>query len=266
MIKFLLLGALSSVMLANAQTVLLNEPFTVAADDNSLPTGWVSPDTDQPWYTTSTGANYITSSMGFTGQVATSMTEDTNPSDLMVSPQISLPSGGASTMTYKIGEFTGGSQASAHYAVYILPAANTFTGSETPVLEETLTTSDTVINKTINLASFAGQNIKIYFKHFNSPPTTLMLDDVKVTAPAVLAASEINNDVQIGIYPNPATDFINIKSKADILSANIYDTTGRKISTHAKTSAIDVRNLQNGSYILEIETKQGKMSNKFIKK
>jgi hypothetical protein len=267
--QILLLGALSvAVLQVKAQTIILNETFTVPANNGSLPTGWVSPDSGRKWSSSFVGSGSLLAPMGFTGQTALSNVDTFNPEDLLISPQVSLPSGGASTLTYKIGVVTVGGQlpGNAHYAVYVLPAANTFTGSETPVLEEVVTVGDQAIIKTVSLASFAGQNIKLYFRHYNSPAMFLALDDVNITAPTVLGTSEMSKTIQIDIYPNPATDFITIKSKSEIISTHIYDAIGRKVGSQLKSDKVDVRNLLPGNYILNINTKEGKTSSKFIKK
>ncbi|SIQ33537.1 Por secretion system C-terminal sorting domain-containing protein [Chryseobacterium sp. RU37D] len=133
----------------------------------------------------------------------------------------------------------------------------------------------TQYNFTISGVGSTPVPVKFAFRYFvtdggpsGNNSDLIGIDTFSVDRPTnTLATNDVAlNNKLISVYPNPATDFINIKSKADILSANIYDATGRKVSTHSKTSAIDVRDLQNGSYILEIETKQGKISDKFIKK
>ncbi|WP_027381570.1 T9SS-dependent choice-of-anchor J family protein [Chryseobacterium daeguense] len=266
--SFLLLGALAAAAVnMNAQTTLLNETFTIAADDQSLPAGWSSPDTDQKWYTSMTNANDLTLSMGFSGQVAVSFLDSSNPADLLISPAISLPSGGASVLSFKIGTFTGGSMSpgNAHYAVYALPSTSTFTGTETPILEETTATDDTALAKTISLTAYQGQNIKLYFRHFNSTAVIVLLDDVKVMAPTVLGTAETLTKEQVGIYPNPATESLTVKSKSDVISTEIYDLSGRKLDNQQGKN-VNVRNLKPGNYILNVNTKEGKTSTKFIKK
>jgi hypothetical protein len=207
----------------------------------------------------------VTTAMGFSGNTAFSYGNGFDA--LLASPAISLPAG-SSTLTYKVAlsSFFGQGTANSTYNVYVLPASSTFTMSGTPIFTETITTVDTVSEKTIDLSSFAGQSVKIYFRHFNDGIKYLFMDDVKVTSSSVLATSEIQNSVQIGIYPNPATDFISIKSKSEIISTDIYDATGRKVGSQTKSDKIDVRNLLPGNYILNINTKEGKTSSKFIKK
>ena len=76
---------------------------------------------------------------------------------------------------------------------------------------------------------------------------------------AAIGDDEINNTLQI--YPNPATNQININYKGIIEKIEIYDITGQLIIT-ANTLQIDVSNLTNGIYQVvlrsgnQIETSQ----------
>lgn len=63
------------------------------------------------------------------------------------------------------------------------------------------------------------------------------------------------NDVKI--YPNPAKDLINITSKKEILSVEILDLSGKKIS-ETKNSNINVSHLTKGIYLLNIKFVNGK--------
>ncbi|MDR6404358.1 hypothetical protein J2W57_003176 [Chryseobacterium ginsenosidimutans] len=203
--------------------------------------------------------------MGFSGDTAGSGGSDLD--NLLISPSIVLPAS-SSTLTYKVAAFEspGFIIPNNTYMVYVLPASSTFTSTLTPVLTETITTGNTAITKTIDLSSFAGQAVKLYFRHLSTAFQILILDDVNVTSSMVLGTSETSNKGQVGIYPNPATDFITIKSKSEIISTEVYDATGRKVGSQLKSDKVDVRNLLPGSYILNINTKEGKTSSKFIKK
>lgn len=75
----------------------------------------------------------------------------------------------------------------------------------------------------------------------------------------------VNNDL-IAIYPNPATDVLNIKSEGKVISAAVYDISGKRINARLKDNQVDVRALQSGNYIITIETENGVTSEKFIKK
>lgn len=58
------------------------------------------------------------------------------------------------------------------------------------------------------------------------------------------------NELTVQVYPNPSSDFINIKSEADFDQIRIYDHTGRIILESQQTAKVDVRNAVNGNYIL----------------
>jgi hypothetical protein len=268
--SLLLFGALTAAAVGlNAQTTVFYENFETPTDDPDLPANWTWQDLTGgsagagQWFDMeSTLAGAPT---GFSGHSAVSNGNTFN--NLLISPTISLPVG-SSALTYKVAVLTLGNflTANSDFSVYVLPAASTFTLSATPISTETITTGDTTFDRTIDLSSFAGQTVKLYFQHSKNVIQYLILDDVQVTSSAVLGTSDIKNNEQVGIYPNPSTDFITIKSKSEIISTEIYDATGRKVSGQSKTDKIDVRNLLPGSYILNINTKAGKTSTKFIKK
>ncbi len=70
----------------------------------------------------------------------------------------------------------------------------------------------------------------------------------------------------IEIYPNPVTDYLNIKSDSKVKNVEVYDISGRNMNSSLTGDKVDVRNLNSGNYIINIETKEGKISKKFLKK
>ncbi len=70
----------------------------------------------------------------------------------------------------------------------------------------------------------------------------------------------------IKIFPNPASDILNIKTTSKINNASVVDMTGRKINVKLDDNKLDVKNLTAGTYLISIETKEGVSSQKFIKK
>jgi Secretion system C-terminal sorting domain len=68
------------------------------------------------------------------------------------------------------------------------------------------------------------------------------------------------------ISPNPTNSTLNIQTQQKINTINIIDLIGRKTSiTNFENNKIDVSNLQNGVYFLEIATENGLQTQKFIK-
>ncbi|WP_396177837.1 kelch repeat-containing protein [Flavobacterium sp.] len=68
------------------------------------------------------------------------------------------------------------------------------------------------------------------------------------------------------IYPNPASSILNIQTEQSILDLKIVDIAGR--ATAVRTTAnnsVDVSDLSNGIYFIEIRTNEGLFKEKFIK-
>lgn len=71
---------------------------------------------------------------------------------------------------------------------------------------------------------------------------------------------------EINIYPNPVTDFLNIQSDTKVDLVTVYDISGKKVNVSLINNKVDVRSIPSGAYIINIETKDGKTTKKFIKK
>lgn len=91
---------------------------------------------------------------------------------------------------------------------------------------------------------------------------------VTATNAAALATKEVATvEESILVYPNPTTDFLNIKADSSITKIEILDATGKKIKeVRPDQDKIDVKNLTQGNYIITIQTIGKQFSKKFIKK
>ncbi|WP_079240706.1 T9SS type A sorting domain-containing protein [Chryseobacterium indologenes] len=116
---------------------------------------------------------------------------------------------------------------------------------------------------TLNLGDSFSNTAKIYFD-YNSPIVT---NTYTTSVQNVLATAETHKENQsISVYPNPAKDVLNIRSKQEIIKAEIYDATGRIISSLSVTgNSISVSELTKGNYILKAFTKENVIVQKFIK-
>ncbi|MGN7863774.1 T9SS type A sorting domain-containing protein [Chryseobacterium sp. 22458] len=70
----------------------------------------------------------------------------------------------------------------------------------------------------------------------------------------------------LSIYPNPAVDYLTVKSDSKVNKIEVYDLAGRKMNGILNGDKVDVTHLSSGNYIINIETKEGKTSKRFIKK
>ncbi|UOE39250.1 T9SS type A sorting domain-containing protein [Chryseobacterium oryzae] len=87
--------------------------------------------------------------------------------------------------------------------------------------------------------------------------TLLSVNDIKEALPGKILLS---------IFPNPTSDILNIKTDSKINAVSVVDMTGRKVDVKLDGDKVDVRNLSAGAYLINVETKEGISTEKFIKK
>jgi hypothetical protein len=84
------------------------------------------------------------------------------------------------------------------------------------------------------------------------------------------ALSITNNPIdqnKLTLYPNPVSSLLHIKSDLVIQNIRIFDFTGKQMDLkNFDDKTVDVSALQDGIYIIEIQTNTTKFTSKFIKK
>lgn len=261
--KLLIASALGLGAFYFGQTTIFQENFEPATAAN-----WGNLDLDgdgEKWEFLNAELNEVDS---FTGGFAVSFSwylEAFTPDNALVSPEIILPNSGSLNLKFKVA--AGDEELfDEHYAVYVIPSSATFTGSETPVFEETLDAGYTLAAKIVNvdLTSYQGQNVKIVFRHFNCTDIFYLgFDDVEVTQNSLAVSDASKNSLKI--YPNPTSDFIKIQNTGKVDFVRIFDLSGKMVK-ETKASDIDVRSLSVGQYILNVHSGNEITSQKFIKK
>ncbi|GAK91800.1 chitinase [Nonlabens ulvanivorans] len=78
-----------------------------------------------------------------------------------------------------------------------------------------------------------------------------------------------STDSSISVYPNPATDFINISSSNGLESATIIEVNGRMLSQtsftgNATSQRVSLENLNSGIYFVAIKSDLGQKVEKLI--
>jgi len=104
----------------------------------------------------------------------------------------------------------------------------------------------------------------IYFD-FNFPIVT----NIANTAFGVLSVNQFQNEVNMSMYPNPASDRISIETSAQIQALVIYDLLGKAVVSLNNVNSkrldnIDVSSLNKGIYLLSISTDKGRVTKKLI--
>jgi beta-glucanase (GH16 family) len=157
-----------------------------------------------------------------------------------------------------------------------LSADNTFTENETI---NTQTASD---GGTDDLAvSGSGRYLRILCTAKALAPYGYSLYEIEAygsasSAKTAAAAKEITEEEEltdVTIYPNPATDYIqlSVSDKLTNKEVTIYDLAGNlvlknKINTSANESYLDINRLPKGIYILNFKSDQKNVTKKLIKK
>lgn len=76
-----------------------------------------------------------------------------------------------------------------------------------------------------------------------------------------------NNESRTTIYPNPATNVLNVVSEKEIQMVEIYNVEGQLVKTiDGNVNSIGISELNNGIYFVKIRTENGTATHKFIKK
>jgi hypothetical protein len=70
----------------------------------------------------------------------------------------------------------------------------------------------------------------------------------------------------IKIYPNPVSSTLQVNRVKDILEINIINMTGSLVRTVHNTNLVDVADLRDGMYLVQVKTSSGVFSATFIKK
>lgn len=85
---------------------------------------------------------------------------------------------------------------------------------------------------------------------------------------ALAVAGNFDLAEMVSVYPNPTSDFVqlNLPSDIEVNSVQLFDLLGKKIDVALNNNQIDLSSYADGVYMLNIETNQGKLTKKIIKK
>ena len=158
-----------------------------------------------------------------------------------------------------------------NYSVYVVqatPATLVATlVAATPVYTETINAAG-LLGRYVDISSVANMdNVYVAFRHHNcTDQFAFMIDDVKITNVAGIE----ENSMEVSVYPNPATDVLNIQLTENASSVSILGMDGKVISTQvvtANTATVNVSNLVSGVYFYEVVAENGTIvRNTFVKK
>jgi len=228
--------------------ILLSENF----DDLTLdiPIGWthIANDPTHPWHIVdftytygSTGEAYPFAAHNNSAGMAGSQSYDNaalNPNNWLITPQIHIPEDSIEpVLDYYVATYQLWPD---HYGVYV-STMGTATSDFTLLLQETPpggnSENQVWTYKSIDLSAYAGTDIYIAFRHFNSSDNFwIMLDDVRVLDYHYLSTDDegllpIGTSLK-GNYPNPFNPSTTISfdiSKAGHVSIDVYNIKGQRV-------------------------------------
>ena len=181
-------------------------------------------------------ASFINPNMGGPGALS--------PDNWLITPQIAIPAEGATISWYVSAVDAGYYQE--YYSVLVSTTGSNPTDFTNTVFAGTIDNADWV-KKSRSLAGFAGQTIRIAFRHHNIYDMYWMLiDDISITAGNTASIDEVN-DINVALYPNPVSSKLNIVAEG-VEEVNVLDINGRNVMTLQNTNTIDMSNLANGVY------------------
>lgn len=101
---------------------------------------------------------------------------------------------------------------------------------------------------------------------FDNDGSGFIVDNIIIRDMDQMAVSDVSRS-QISIYPNPASEFLNIRTDDKIKSVKIYSATGNLVNTeNDHLSILNIASLPKGNYMITIETDKGSETKKIIKK
>jgi hypothetical protein len=74
----------------------------------------------------------------------------------------------------------------------------------------------------------------------------------------------ILDDSSISVYPNPASEVINISTRNSIRNVEIFDILGKTVIRSENSEQINVSNLQAGIYLVKVFTDKGQITKKIV--
>jgi hypothetical protein len=195
------------------------------------------------------------------------------PDNFIISPRIDL-SGATGTVALSFYVGSPETTASGYYAeylsVYVFDGVNGITSALTnPIHSQLLEGGDQMYHFSYDISSFAGaDSLFLAFRHHNCTDMNFIaLDDISVTNS--LSIKKIDSFIT-SVYPNPASEVLNIQLNTTATSVSILGLDGKVISTekvNSTTVAVNVANLVSGMYLYEVTSANGEVvRNSFVKK
>lgn len=274
--KKILFSILLAHTMGNAQTSVFSEDFEEVTDLEAA--GWTMyNDTNTPFGTyaatfpTAWRTVIWTAESGNTVASSTSWFTTLSPADRwLITPSITLPADSQLSLEF----FARSHDVSPYDDGFKLKISTTNTAktSFTNILEVANAVnapiSQLAAPYTVNLSAYAGQTIYLAWVNDYTNGNLLSIDDIAINATSSMGVNDVKNNINLTLYPNPASDYFSISDANDVISVKVYDISGKVIKSKLElmNDRFDISSLSKGTYIVSIETKTGIVNKKLIKK
>lgn len=170
----------------------------------------------------------------------------TTNDDWLISPQFDLGTGSTFTLQVAGTNTTWGNE---KYQLGVsttdaMPASFTIIGGQRTV-------GAGWAEVTLDLAAYDGQSVFIAVNYVGTDTYAFMVDNMVLTT-----VVDVNTEVtpNISVYPNPASDIINVKyaENANITVINMLGEVVRTIENASANQTIDMSDLSNGTYFVRV--------------
>jgi hypothetical protein len=192
--------------------------------------------------------------------------EDLTPNDWLITPRIAIPATGAH-INWWIAAYDEDFAANSYD---VLVADNLEFNNATTLYSETTFTAE-FQQRFANLTGFEGQEVYIAFVHntntaVNEDSYGLLLDDIRIEEGVGIE----ENDVQpaVSVYPNPATQMLNVKAEG-FNNCSIMNALGQMVISEPIVNGelhLNIAHLSNGVYFVKCSGDGAVETIKLIKK
>ncbi|KAA0128731.1 DUF5074 domain-containing protein [Chryseobacterium sp. SN22] len=88
---------------------------------------------------------------------------------------------------------------------------------------------------------------------------------LSVTSSSSVLATAETRKLEFSIYPNPATDILNIKTREKVLKVSVSDMSGKSVNAPLSSGQVNVSMLPKGIYMVTVQTEKALYQQKLMK-
>lgn len=150
-------------------------------------------------------------------------------------------------------------------SVTIISYISNFGG--TPTLYTTYYSCNAPAPSNVYFLFYSNDSLKMIFDNMAAPPPNPMYSREffgKRISNKTAGVNEILNSEVVKVFPNPASDVLIIESKKQMEEITITDLLGREVKNEKVKSQIDISDLKEGVYFVQIKANEGTAVKKIV--